>query len=401
MLWSGEMAKSQADGEGSVYPVRLRRHDGTVREFWRAAVSVGGRQRQRNAPTKKEAMKALQQMLAQGDEGTLSTGKMTVSQFVPQYLEAVRVRNVRPRTIEAYREKLDKHILPAIGHVRLAKQTAAQVEKLYGEKLDAGHSPASVIMIHQVLNQLLRLAKRPGLVGRVVTQDVDPPKRVKFQARALTLAEARALLAAVAEHRHGPLWTFMLATDVRFGEAAGLAWSDVDLDEGVVTIQQAVTRYRQDGHIRLAIDRMKTEAGNRQLPLPTWAVDALKVRRARVAELRLLAGPAWADQDLVFPNRRGGPLAENHVLVTSHRALPKIRPPDDKLFPKIRLHDLRHTKGTLMVDEGEDLVVVQRTLGHARQSITADLYVGKVPKALRTAADRYGDLLGPTRHKMG
>jgi integrase len=168
-----------------------------------------------------------------------------------------------------------------------------------------------------------------------------------------------------------------------------------------VTICQAVTRYRQDGHVRLAIDRTKTETGNRQLPIPSLAVGALKAQRARVAELRLLAGPTWEDQDLVFPNQRGGPLAENHVLTTWHRALEKIKLPDGKAFPKIRLHDLRHTKGALMVDEGEDLVVVQRTLGHARQSITADLYVGKVPKALRTASDRYGDLLDPTKHKSG
>jgi len=65
--------------------------------------------------------------------------------------------------------------------------------------------------------------------------------------------------------------------------------------------------------------------------------------------------------------------------------------------PPVRMHDLRHTKGTLMIDEGEELVVVQRTLGHARQSITADLYVSKVPKALRKASDRCGELLDPDR----
>ena len=124
-------------------------------------------------------------------------------------------------------------------------------------------------------------------------------------------------------------------------------------------------------------------------------MEALKAQRAQVAEMRLLAGPSWTDNDLLFPNTRGGPLAENHVLVTWHRALAKIELPDEKPFPKIRLHDLRHTKSTLMVDEGEDLVVVQRTLGHARQSITADLYVGKVPKALRRASDRFGELLDP------
>jgi hypothetical protein len=46
-----------------------------------------------------------------------------------------------------------------------------------------------------------------------------------------------------------------------------------------------------------------------------------------------------------------------------------------------------------MANEGEDLVVIQRTLGHAKSSITADLYVGKVPKALRSAADRWDILL--------
>ena len=51
--------------------------------------------------------------------------------------------------------------------------------------------------------------------------------------------------------------------------------------------------------------------------------------------------------------------------------------------------------------EGEELVVVQRTLGHARQSITADLYVGRVPKALRKAADRYGELLDPASEAAG
>lgn len=395
------MAKHQADGEGSVYPVTVRKKDGTVRAFWRAAVSVDGKQRQRNAASEKEARKLLRQMLAQRDEGTIAMGKITLAQFAPQYLEAVRLKGVRPRTLETYQEKLDKHILPALGHLRLTKLTAAQVVKLYGEKREAGLSSGTVGMIHQVLNQLLRTAKRRGLVGRIVTQDVDAPKRPKYQARPLTATEARALLIAIKDHRHGPLWTLMLATGVRFGEAAGLSWADTDLDNGIITIKQAVTRYRQDGHVRLAIDRTKTEAGNRQLPIPSWAVTALKAQRARVAEMRLLAGANWQDQGLVFPNRRGGPLAENHILVSWHRALEKIKLPNDATFPKIRHHDLRHTKGTLMVDEGEDLVVVQRTLGHARQSITADLYVGRVPKALRTAADRYGDLLDPEKQQTG
>jgi hypothetical protein len=56
------MARHQVDGEGSIYPVNLKK-DGKVRQFWRAAVSVDGKQRQRNAATEKEAKKLLRQML--------------------------------------------------------------------------------------------------------------------------------------------------------------------------------------------------------------------------------------------------------------------------------------------------------------------------------------------------
>ena len=365
---------------------------------WYAAITApDGRRVMRKAKkqTRAGAEQLLRQLLRQRDEGALTTGSVTLAHFKPQWLAAVKARNVRPRTLEAYEEKLDVHVLPTPGRVRLDKLTAAQVERLYGLLLEAGKSPATVGMVHQVLHGMLKAAKRRRVVGHVVTEDVDPPRVPKYQARALALDEARTLLAAIRDHRHGPLWTFILATGVRFGEAAGLTWTDLDLDAGIATIRQAVTRNRTAGHVKLVIDRVKTDAGNRQAPLPSWAVEALRRQRARVAELRLVAGPSWREGDLVFPNREGGPLAENHVLVTWHRALKAAE------LPRIRMHDLRHTKGTLMIDEGEELVVVQRTLGHARQSITADLYVGRVPKALRKAADRFGALLDPGANASG
>jgi integrase len=333
--------------------------------------------------------------LKQRDEGALTHGSVTLAAFVDEYISAAKSRNVRPRTIEAYREKLEKHVVPTLGRIRLDKLTSAQVQTLYGNRLDAGLSPSTICMVHQVLHSLMKLAKRRKLVGYVVTDDVDPPKRAKYQAHPLTVIEARAVLKGIRDHRHGSLWTFILGTGCRFGEAAGLTWADVDLSEGLATIRQQVTRERQDGHVRLTIRPVKTDAGNRQAPLAPWIVTALRAQRARIAEMRLVAGQRWTDQDLVFPGRHGGPLAENHVLVTWHRALDRIKLPDGKGVPRIRMHDLRHTKASLMIDEGEELVVVQRTLGHAHQSITADLYVGKVPKALRRAADRFGELLDP------
>jgi integrase len=88
-------------------------------------------------------------------------------------------------------------------------------------------------------------------------------------------------------------------------------------------------------------------------------------------------------------------LRESNVAREWHELLAELKLEGEGKKP-LRMHDLRHSKGTLMADEGEDLVVIQKTLGHARSSITADLYIGRVPKALRSAADRYGDLLDPS-----
>ena len=54
-----------------------------------------------------------------------------------------------------------------------------------------------------------------------------------------------------------------------------------------------------------------------------------------------------------------------------------------------------------MADGGEDTIVIQRTLGHARQSIRADRYIGRVPEAMKRAADRFGALLDPDREAVG
>ena len=140
------------------------------------------------------------------------------------------------------------------------------------------------------------------------------------------------------------------------------------------------------------IEDVKTEAGRREWALTRRAMVALRDQLDRNQLAQDLAGKRWKDHDLVFPNTIGGPLAEGHVNEAWHELLREIGLEGENK-PRVRMHDLRHSKGTVMANEGEDLVVIQRTLGHAKSSITADLYVGQVPKALRGAADRWDALL--------
>jgi integrase len=382
-----ERKPKRQNGEGSVFfwPGR----------GWYAAITgADGRRIMRKAPKQSErgAERLLRDLLAQRDRGELTRGGTTLADFKEEWLRACRLRNCRPRTLDTYREKLETHVMPTLGKKRLDRLTATDIEKLYHDKLDAGLSPASVGMIHQYLHNLLKLAKRRRLIGQVVTEMVDPPKVEKYEARTLSIDELRLLYQAVAVHRYGPLWVFIGETGARFGEAAGLLVDGVDTVGRVARARKAVKRQRVNGKWKLVIDDVKTEAGRREWALTRRALAAVEVQLERNDLARAVAGNRWKDHGLIFCNTLGGPLREGHVNDEWHALLESIGLEAEGLQP-IRMHDLRHSKGTLMANEGEDLVVIQRTLGHAKSSITADLYVGKVPKALRSAADRWDALL--------
>lgn len=391
------------NGEGSVYTI-------TGRGWHYSFNGSDGRRviRKAKIQTERSALAELRRALAARDAGEDTGRSKTLAAFLPEWLDIKRTAGCRPRTLEAYRERIEKYVLPDLGALKLNQLTASHLDRLYAKLLTqpsvrktgpgggkgrtATLSPATVVAIHETLRGMLRAAKRRRLVGIVATELVEPPKVERYNARILTVAEAKALIKGVAGHRHGPLWIFMLGTGCRFGEAAGMTWSALDLDNGTAHIYQQVTRERHQGRIRLTLAPVKTDAGNRVVPLPSFVLGALRRQRELVAEMQAAAAELWQPSDLVFPSYRGDLLRENEVLVTWHRILHALGIEGEGQRP-LRQHDLRHAKGTLMADAGEDTTTIQKTLGHARQSITADLYIGNTPTALRKAAERYGELL--------
>jgi len=214
----------RANGEGSTFfwPGR----------GWYAAVTgPDGRRVMRKAPkqTERGAETLLRQLLKQRDEGALTRRSTTLSQFKEEWLTACKRRQCKPGTLDNYRKKIESYVEPSLGRTRLDKITAGQVDRLYDELADSGLSAGTIRGVHVSLNNLLTVAKRRKLVGQVVTELVEPPKVKKYEARVLTIDEAKRLLIGIREHRYGPIWTVMLGLGCRHGEVLGLRWSDVDL----------------------------------------------------------------------------------------------------------------------------------------------------------------------------
>jgi integrase len=86
--------------------------------------------------------------------------------------------------------------------------------------------------------------------------------------------------------------------------------------------------------------------------------------------------------DWVFPARQGGLLEERNLRHVFKRLLVKAT------LRHMRIHDLRHTFASLLLQQGESVVYVKEQLGHASIQITVDTYGHLIPGANRGAADR-------------
>jgi integrase len=350
---------------------------------------VTGKRRQRSETfkTKREAETALSKWLAEIERGTaVDTTKQTVGEFLRHWLETVARHRVRPTTFEDYEATIDNHIIPALGSIPIQRLTAANVQGFYAAKLSSGSGARTVQLCHMRLSQALAQGVRWGTVARNVCEAVDPPKVTTKKGKTWTPDEARRFLAAAEADGYSPLWLVALTTGARQGELLGLRWQDVDLVKGSLSIRQSLAML--DG--KPVIQAPKSRAAVRTIGLPIETVAALKAHKARQNEERLKAGPAWADHDLVFTTPTGNPIHPSNVL----RNYVKLQ--ERAGVPRIRFHDLRHTHATWLITGGQPITSVSERLGHAKSSITLDVYAHAVAAtrdgaALAVSALLFGD----------
>ncbi len=175
-------------------------------------------------------------------------------------------------------------------------------------------STPTMASTHNVLVRAIRHAEANDRVGRNVARFVKPPQgKTGRPSRAMTAAEAAALLAAAEDHPRLSAYVILsLTTGIRTEEARALRWDHVDLDgdpDARLPVPPSIAVWRS---VRLHSDT-KTEKSRWTLALPQNAVTALREHRKRQTEARLAAGPLWQDTGLVFTTSVGTPLDASHV----------------------------------------------------------------------------------------
>lgn len=227
-----------------------------------------------------------------------------------------------------------------------------------------------------------------GLTSRNPAQLVSPPRPGRREMTALSSVQLQRLLARTEGSRWHPLWVLMASTGLRKGEALGLGWQDVDLDARKLTVRRALQR--QPG-IGVVLVPPKSAKSRRTVYLSNVACSVLWAQRQYQEACRLRA-KEWLNSGLVFTNLQGGPLESGEVNRALTQALRHAG------LPHIRVHDLRHTTASILLEAGTHPKIVQDLLGHSTIRLTLDTYSHLTPALHREAAQTMELVLGCLRH---
>jgi integrase len=306
----------------------------------------------------------------------------TLAEFLAEWLTHVS-RNRRQRTRDAYRITVERHLVPALGRLKLAEIRPLHIERFITAQHDRGLAPATVAKHFWTLHKALDRAVAWGKLARNPADRVEKPGTSEAQVRTFDVAEqAKILGRAAGTWQYGPIM-LGLATGMRRGEIVALRWRDVDLEGGVLAVRGSV----EESSAGVELGATKTDAAVRRIRIPESIVAFLTDHRAKQRQL-YRAVSAYRDRGLVFPSEDGSPKRPSTV-TTGFARLCRTLEIGDAHF-----HCLRHTFATEMLRAGVPVKVVSEMLGHASVATTLRIYAHVLADMQEAAAVQAGRLIG-------
>lgn len=309
-----------------------------------------------------------------GFSGSDITAETTVAEAAEAWLAVIEQRagdgRLSPNTARIYQSAYGQHIKTGVGALRLREATPPRLNTFL-VTLRERHGAAITKTVRTVLNGIAGFAVTQGAIKvnpmREVSRIEGSPKRAP---RALTPAERDDWLAKmeadlVAVRRDLPdLCRFMLATGVRIGEALAVSFAELDPDAKTVRIDWTLVPVKGQGLQRLST---KTAAGERTLRLPAWAVDMVVRRGDRFG---------WSGPLFPVPERtKGTTFGTWRDPSNTSRDLREAR--ERAGYDWVTSHVFRKTVATAMDNSGASARDIADQLGHARPSLTQDVYMGR------------------------
>ena len=321
-------------------------------------------------------------------------GKASLNDTFDRYMSAKY--NLRESTRSAYEYTYDHYIRETFGRKRIAEIKYSDVLQFYYYLLNQKEiSLGTLDSIHCLLHPTFQLAVRDEIIRKNPTDGVM--KEISRESgknrgvrHALTVQQQRVFMEYIANHpiyfHWWPMFTILLGTGCRIGEALGLRWQDLDFENRVISINHSLVYYqtRDSKKCMLRVSLPKTEAGIRTIPMLDIVKDAFEMLYEEQEENGFNETEIDGMTGFIFCNRFGGvpnPQTVNHTIkriLNQYNADEVVRAKKERrepiILPNFSCHHLRHTFCTRLCEHETNLKVIQAIMGHKNIETTMDIY---------------------------
>ena len=330
----------------------------------KAKTSVTGRTRKE---VKQKAKHAQDDFISNGCTVTKVVPVKNYQELADLWLESYQL-TVKPQTFVATKQMLYNHLIPIFGSLRLAKLSVSYIQSFIN---DLSTQIVHYAVVHSINRRVLQYGVSLQLLPFNPARDIILPKQPKRENKAIKFIDSddlKALLLHMEKlafkkysyYLDYVLYSVLLATGCRFGEVVALEWSDIDLENGTISISKNYNRFLK------LIGTPKSKAGIRTISIDKKTVNMLRLYKNRQRQLYLQSGARASSVVFATPTR------EYQNLATRQEALD--RRCAEISIPRFTFHAFRHTHASLLLNAGISYKELQYSLGHATLAMTMDIY---------------------------
>lgn len=383
----------RANGEGSGYFDKARNTNvfeiDYINPVTGEKIRVKRSSKQSVAQAKRLVMKQIE-LLKQEAKVKSKESAITVKDWFDRWLNDTKKSRLKVKTYERYESHIKLNIIPYIGDIPLEDIDLSKLDWLLNQLLEQGGqeqrgiAPRSVNAVRNILRAAFAAAKSRKIILENPAIDLEPVREEKASFPVLTHDQAKKLIReALTSSKHTWIIIVMaLASGMRIGELFGLQWRDIDLNKKQLCINHTVVTTKNG----VLIQRSgKNNYAKRVIPLPDYAIHAIRRYRQWVDAASKRYGYKYATSEWFLSNPEGTPRSPNSF--TTHEFKPLVK--SVGIPEEFRVHDLRHTHATWLLENDVNIKVVSERLGHASVRITLETY----SHVLKTMQDKAVDTL--------
>ena len=324
------------------------------------------------------------------------TANIKFQDFAEQWFEEYAKVNLRP-TSYARMKQLTKRVYPAIGHKRLDKITARDIQKFVtdmlvnGKNMNTGKPLSRKTAVHHLsfISDVFSYAIRMGMLTDNPCRRVYVPKQEQDEKQIYTIDEVKKLYENLRSEpmKYQVYLLLAIYSGYRRSEMLGLEWKDIDFENNIIHVRRTSQYTAEKG---IYTDTTKTRKSKRVSKMPVSIMNLLKHFKSEQEAEAAQLGTKWEDHDRLFTKWNGAPMNPQTPFEWLKGYCERIG------VPFRNIHSLRHLHASLLIFEGVDVVAVSSDMGHSVVGTTLNLYSHMFQEAKARNCDAISNALSFT-----